>query len=638
MGKIVILDENTANKIAAGEVIERPASAVKELVENSIDAGASAISVEIKNGGISYIKVMDNGTGMDEDDVEIAFERHSTSKIRNANDLESIATLGFRGEALASIAAVSRVQLTTRVQKNPHGTFIEIHGGAVRDVKQVGCPVGTVFVIKELFYNTPARFKFLKKDSTEAGYVSDIISRIALGNPHISFKLTSNGSTIIHTPGNNDLLSAIFSVYGKETAREVYRVDYADSKIKIQGYAGKPEIARSNRNHQSIYINGRYVRSRTVTSAMEEAYRTFLLKNKFPFAVLTLEVNPLFVDVNVHPAKMEVRFSNEQDIFRAVYHAVTNALLSQSRIRTVQLDKKPEETFKIEEKKQPPVEYTQQSFEMVQRPIKETPDTFEVGDINNGIQFNYAADVLQSVKPSGTEKIEVKEKPAEYRPPKEATPENALKIDADILPGIQGKTDREGDILRNSRIIGQAFSTYIILQHGDELLMIDQHAAHERIMFERMKICFMRNESLAQMLIAPLAVELTHQELKFLEEHINFFNQLGFIYENFGNNSIILRSVPYTDPGGMMKETFLDILDHVMNTGRLETRAAAEETLYTIACKAAVKANKKLDDSEIKGIIEELSRLQNLYTCPHGRPTVIRITKYEIEKKFKRII
>lgn len=679
MGKIVILDENTSNKIAAGEVVERPASVVKELVENSIDAGANSISVDIRNGGISYLKVTDNGSGIDEDDVEIAFERHATSKIRSADDLESITTMGFRGEALASIASVSVVELTTRVQKNPHGTYIKIEGGTVKDVKQTGCPNGTTFIVRDLFYNTPARYKFLKKDSTEAGYISDIISRLALANPHISFRLTSGGSNVIHSPGNNDLLSVVYSIYGKETAKEVAEINYEENGVKITGFAGKPEISRANRNHQSLFINGRYIKSKTVTSAIDEAYKTYLLKNKFPFIILSMEINPLLIDINVHPTKMEVRFSNEQDIFRSVYHAITNALLGKSLVRHIELDNKEKNLFKFKPPVIPKENYSQQNIAVEKHLVLEKPNAVNISPQiksyeknifsekeNNIYKENVAHNALveenisylkevslpveakeiAAKRPTITYnnkeetllKVAIKlegrnEKPAnEKKEPVETVEENGRIEENNLLDEI-----KENPLLM-AKIIGQAFSTYIILQHENELILIDQHAAHERIMYERLKEKYLNNESLSQVLIAPVVVELTHQELKLLENEREFFNKIGFELENFGNNAIIIRSIPYTSEGIDVKQLFLDVIDHIMNKGISDFKLVADDIIYTIACKAAVKANKRLDDTQIKGLISELSQLGNPFTCPHGRPTIIKITKYEIEKMFKRIV
>jgi len=638
MGKIIVLDENTSNKIAAGEVIERPASVVKELVENSIDAGAGSISVEIRKGGISYIRVTDNGSGIAEDDAVIAFDRHATSKIRSSDDLYSISTLGFRGEALASIAAVSNVQLTTRTAHSDHGVYVEISAGNVKEVKQTGCPIGTTLVVKDLFFNTPARYKFLKKDSTEAGYVSDIVSRIALGNPQISFRLISGGSTAIHTPGNNDLLSTIFSIYGKDTAKEVLEINYSDSKIKISGYAGKPEIARSNRSHQSIYLNRRYIKSKVITSAIDEAYKTLLMKNKYAFIVLNIEINPMLVDVNVHPAKMEVRFSNEQDIFRSVYHAVNNALMHNPLVKTVGLGGTDDKPFQFTEKEKeiPRTEYKPQSLDLERHFLMEHQETIELPGDEKSTVFECAIkdypDTGRNVKPQ--------ENAAE------AFGSKVRETGGMQTEEVQAGTGRQwtaadpggGVPLSKARIVGQAFSTYIMLELGDELIVVDQHAAHERIVFEGLKKRYMNNEPLSQMLAAPLVLELTHQEIKFLEDEKDFFYKLGFIYENFGNNSIVLRSVPYDGRNSSIKEAFLEVLDFVMTSSKSDCNAIVDDALYTIACKAAVKANRKLGDIEIRSLLEELERIENPYTCPHGRPTVLKITKHELEKKFKRII
>ncbi len=698
MGKIVILDENTSNQIAAGEVVERPASVVKELVENSIDAGSSSITVEINNGGISFIKVVDNGKGIDEDDVEIAFERHSTSKIRRADDLESISTLGFRGEALASIASVSSVELTTRVKDKQYGKYINIQGGVVKEVRQTGCPVGTTFVVRDLFYNTPARFKFLKKDATEAGYISDIVNRVALGNQHISMKLINNRNTVIHTPGNNDLLSTIFSLYGKEIAREVIEVSFKDEKIEICGYAGKPEIARANRNYQSIYINGRYIKNKTISSAIDEAYKTYLLKNKFAFVVLHIRINPMFVDVNVHPTKMEVRFSDEQSIFKAVYHAINNALLSKSLIRSVEMSQNPKNLFKFEENKVLAKEFVQENLnnrtidtnipsEMSdnKKEVKFGKDiaekVYEEKKTDNTIEsasvINYkTVDVvredtkIQETKPSlrdilpadlsekqiNSEFIEAEKEVDKELNRKILCEESNKKVpeedkeesnDAFIEStsnnsGNNANSDyrkQEANNLLDARIIGQVFSTYILMQEGENLILIDQHAAHERIMFEELKKKYKENENLAQYLLSSIVIELTNQEVKIIEENKEKLIRLGFIFENFGNNSIILRSIPVSlTDNASVKETFLDILDFLMSDIRKENILIEEEALYRVACKSAVKANKKLDELEIKKIIKDLNNIENPYTCPHGRPTLIKITKYEFEKMFKRIV
>ncbi|HHV99479.1 MAG TPA: DNA mismatch repair endonuclease MutL [Clostridiaceae bacterium] len=740
MGKIIILDENTANKIAAGEVVERPASVVKELVENSIDAGADTISVEIKNGGIKYIKVSDNGSGFDDDDVEIAFERHATSKITSARDLDAITTLGFRGEALASIAAVSNVQLITRTRENTNGMIVEVSGGIIKDVRQTGCPVGTTIIVRDLFFNTPARYKFLKKDSTEAGYVSDIISRIALGNPGISFSFINNGSKVVHTPGNNDLLSTIYSIYGKDVAKNMVEINYEDEMVKITGYAGKPEISRSNRNYQSVYVNGRFVKSKVVISAIDQAYNTLLMKNKYPFIILKIIINPIFIDVNVHPAKMEVKFSNEQDIYRSVYHAVNNAILNQSPIKEIYADKyitkqfrnnnrrlfeekyhqqeinlSPDKYSRTQETEQMPVfvpekkyDYVQsrenvQSREQAQEYEKEAEqqllepqqlqefeqenvskqqaserELFEQpqGPVPEQVQVPFIEHPQEPVLERSQESVlkqpqismaEQKQIPVPKQPqlpgveqPKEPVfgqAQMSISVNKhetnvqESLPEQEPLPEAEEEhaeglecgreqqqLLSEMKFIGQVFSTYIILQGSDYLLLIDQHAAHERIMFEKLKEHYYKNEPLAQELISPLVLQLTYQECKLLEDEKQFLQRMGYIYDEFGNNSIILRSVPYGIDDYSIKDTFMEVLDYLGNVRGKDRMAVAEETLYTIACKSAVKANKKLNEIEIRNVIDELSKLKNPYTCPHGRPTIIKISKNELEKMFKRIV
>lgn len=645
MGKIIILDENTCNKIAAGEVVEKPASVVKELVENSIDAGADNISIEIKNGGIKYIKVTDNGSGFDNDDVEIAFERHATSKIRSAYDLDAISTLGFRGEALASIAAVSNIRLVTRTKDNPHGMLVEVSGGLLKDVRQTGCPVGTTIIVKDLFFNTPARYKFLKKDNTEAGYVSDIVNRIALGNPDVSFSFTNNGSKVIHTPGNNDLLSTIYSVYGKDTAKGVVQIQYEDERVKITGFAGKPEIARSNRNHQSVFVNGRFVRSKVITSAVDQAYNTLLMKKRYAFIVLKIQVNPLLIDINVHPSKMEVKFSNEQDIFRSIYHAVNNAILSQSPIKEVYADKFFDKSYKLYDGKQAVEKYNQQKLSIGPR--------ISIHESSQPINYYaFSENSKAEKKKVETEPVPECEKESKQMPASlseqgqlfkqkiVSAPEQEYVFKQEIAPISEQEQvlKQEHQILSEMKIIGQAFSTYIILQGSDHLLLIDQHAAHERIMFERLKNHYDNNEPLVQALISPVVLNLTYQECKLLEDEKDFLQRMGYIYDEFGNNSIILRSVPFGCDEDGVKETFMQVVDQLGNPGREDTFAAADEILYTIACKAAVKANKRLNEIEIRKVLEDLSKMDNPFTCPHGRPTIIKIGKNELEKMFRRIV
>lgn len=688
MGHIIVLDENTSNKIAAGEVVEKPASVVKELVENSIDAGATSISVDIKNGGISYIKVTDNGSGMDEDDVEIAFERHATSKIKRAEDLDSISTMGFRGEALASIAAVSSVELQTRAAENTYGMYVHISGGTLREVRQTGCPVGTTFIIRDLFYNTPARYKFLKKDSTEAGYISDTISRIALGNPEISFKLISGKALLLHTPGNNDVKSAIYSIYGKEIIKELIEVGYQDEKYKITGYIGKPEAARANRNYQSLYINRRYVKSKMVSYAVEQAYTSILMKNKFPFFVLNIELNPLLVDANVSPAKTEVRFAEESYLSRAIYMAVSKALSSDTLFNPVTVPTKDREIFKFKgadpkpdyvqeelrynfEQKAPEGIQVQESkslstepaspansigINMSGQPADKKPVTAAL-NVNTRIsEEQEIRSFTEALKPlARTDITSGGRVPADLLPQVQAAPDDYIPLDVEI-PAIReetipetpnaGQTASEEIPKRKSpeldltamKYIGQAFSTYIILQNGEELVLVDQHAAHERIIYEKLKIKYEEQVNTTQLLLEPAVIQFQPLELNEIRGRQEMLNKIGFVFEDFGNNSIIIRGIPYLLEGCSPKDVFLELADKIFSSLKPVATPLADEIIHTIACKAAIKANRKLNDSEVTRLLEELASAGSRYTCPHGRPTVIRLTKYEIEKMFKRIV
>lgn len=585
MGKIITLDENTINKIAAGEVVERPASVVKELVENSIDAKASKISVEIKKGGITYIKVTDNGVGIAEDDVAIAFERHSTSKIKHSGELSAILSLGFRGEALASIAAVSNIEMITSTKDKAYGLRANVEGGHIQSIGQTGAPIGTSIIVKNLFFNTPARFKFLKKDATEAGYVSDIVSRIALGNPSIAVELINNGITIINTPGNGDLLSTITSIYGIEVGKSVLEISYKDDLLEIKGYVGEPKISRPNRNHQSLFLNGRYIKSKPVTSAIDEAFKTYVMRNKFAFAVLMIKINPSLVDINVHPTKMEVRFSADSDIYRGVYYAIKNSLSNNCKIKEIETD----EPFELRKTTLP--------IEGIQSRIVSEQD----GIISNDIEE------------------------LQYTDSRIDLPVQEFREDVEIYSGI-----------KDARLVGQLFSTYIVLQKDDYILLIDQHAAHERIMFEKIRENYLNNETMSQDLIVPIVINLTYQDLKTLEEHKEFFIKVGFIYEEFGNNSIIIRAVPYGEIGLNGKEYFLELLNIAESYTKRNYSDLIENILYNIACKAAVKANMRLEKDEVVELLKKLLTMENPYTCPHGRPTIVKIPKIEIEKIFKR--
>ncbi len=673
MSQIVILDEKTANQIAAGEVIERPASVVKEMVENAIDAGATQITVEIKNGGVSYIRITDNGKGMDADDVEIAFERHATSKIRRIEDLDGLATMGFRGEALASIASVSHLEVTTKTPEAPTGTVLKMEGGRVTEANQTGSPNGTTFIVKNLFYNTPARYKFLKKDTTEAGYVSDIMERLALAHPGIAFKFIQNHQVQLHTPGNHELLSVIYSIYGKEIAKSVLPVHYESEGLTLSGFVGKPEIARGTRNSQSFFLNGRYIKSRIVTGALEEAYKTLLMQNKFPFCVLLLKASPEGFDVNVHPQKLEVRFANEGLVFSTVYHGVKNTLLGTSLNRSFEPQKTTVEqqgatshqagyTIKPQEV---PTQTT-----LFEAPKKTPVQNRPVMPIENGTKGfepkHKPYPVTSSIQPATewrpsppTEPLSVESVPhhsvittdenatmiseeaalfkAEPGTDKVQPDIGAEELSAASYEAVSVTKDQSLQHLLEASIVGQAFDTYILLQNGDTLYIIDQHAAHERIRYETLKQRMLRDESYSQVIMEPFIITLHAKEFAFVMEKQSSFQKLGFDLEAFGPNTIILRSIPDFYDSSFNKTDFHEILDRWIQTNANES-GISDEALYMMSCKGALKANKALSKEEIRGLVASLCAMENPYTCVHGRPVIISTHKREFEKRFKRIV
>lgn len=659
MGRIVILDELTANKIAAGEVVERPASVVKELVENSIDAEATSISVEIRKGGISYIKVSDNGRGIDSDDVVMAFEKHGTSKIRTGEDLDAISTMGFRGEALASISAVAKVELTTKTEEADYGTKVVIHGGNFIEQTDCGCPVGTTFVIRDLFFNTPARYNFLKKDATEAGHIIDLIERLSMARPDIAFKLTNQGSDVLRTPGNGDLKSVLFSIYGRDVVNNVKKINYSDNSISVTGFAGNIKTAISGRSRQSVFINGRYVKSRTVTAAIDQAYKTLMMKGKNPFVVLKIELNPRKVDVNVHPTKMEVRFSDEQSVFRSVLYGITNALFEKSSY-TAGPEPKPKYNSSLNNSA-----------------FKETYETVELPDVSQykpasspkldfRPSFDAKTDSNEAIKndiPNSREnhaevkiepKVEAKletqpEVKSEVKPETqpEAKPVSSVEViseQKELPPQLESRMqaqqiteNKDAVFFKEAIYIGQAFNTYLILQYHDEIVFMDQHAAHERVLFEELKKNIDSGNNITQVLLAPVAIELTKSEYQTYEENKSIFTDMGFDIDGFGENTIIIRSLPSILKGVDVKALIIDSLRNIIEDRISAGTLTPEEELYDIACKAAIKANTKLDVQEVKSLLNKMQHLDNPFTCPHGRPLTYSITRKELEKRVKRI-
>ena len=662
MGKINVLDISVANMIAAGEVVERPASVVKELVENSIDAGAKTISVEIKNGGISYIRVTDDGHGIEQSDVPLAFVRHATSKICEAKDLEAISTLGFRGEALCSVAAVAKVVLTSKTADAPNATRIKIEGGEMDDIDEVGAPNGTTIEIKQLFYNTPARMKFLKKDTTEAGYITDIMQRFVLAHPEVSFRYINAGKQILHSSGDGELINAIYTVYGRDYAKNVIPVSYSDGAISVSGYIGKSMISRPNRTYQSFFVNERYIKSRTAAVALEEAYKNQLMGGKFPFAVIKLSINPSLVDVNVHPNKTEVKFSDERKVFDAVYWAVKNALYEKPIIPDVSIKEK-REAYKNKAFSEKEKEFVQTllSINVDKTDKKETivqqetviPNKFELFSVDekNKTEEKVIEKTPEAIKPLVYKEPLIKEDEKQSEPYIEHdTDTNGILKEENINTYKVSKakdtteeetvlTDKDDNVDVDSyRIIGTAFNTYIILERGESVLLIDQHAAHERLKYEQLMKEVKNSGVKIQSMLMPVVVDLSAVERAYVCENTKEFLKLGFDIEQFGENTIVINGAPANSDYDDIADLFVEILSQMMADKKQPIASREQRAMYTIACKAAIKANQVLDQREIKALVDDVLSLDSINTCPHGRPITISLTRYEIEKQFKRIV
>ncbi len=692
MGSIVVLDDQTINQIAAGEVIERPANVVKEMVENSIDAGATSISVEIENGGISSIRITDNGKGIAPDDIALAFERHATSKIRRAEDLLKVTTMGFRGEALASIASISKITMTTRTKDSEYGIKVRVENGEIIDKQECGAPVGTSILVQELFYNTPVRYKFLKKDYTEGGYIEDAISKIALIHPEISFKFINNKKVFLQTSGNNDMKSVIYSVYGRDVANNILDVESEYEGYKIKGVCGKPEIARSSRTNQLFYVNGRNIRDKILSTAVDKAYGTLLHEGRFAFCVLNIEMNPEKVDVNVHPAKLEVRFEEEGKVFSAVNIAIKNALFSHDLTVIDDEETLKENEGSIRENKEGFFDKLRPTSNNNAQDVIETKEDDEEYSGNNEnvikIDFKNEMNVLKENIVSQTmEDIEYKDESKEDDDAislsklnfDDSKNQNKIDLETFDLTEEDFKEDKKSEYLNKNKlfdvtesfgintnvpvienisqksqenifenlpkdenvpdyqIIGVGFLTYIFVQLDDEIYIFDQHAAHERVLYEKIKANYYKDGGKeSQMLLLPDIVDLSKKDMKVVLDHIDMFKNAGFELEEFGENTIRINGVPAICYDMNTKELFLDLIDGIDITNKTTTQEVENRFLATVACKAAVKANMKLSPLEIKKLFDELLMLENPFTCPHGRPTAIRLTKDEIEKKFKR--
>ena len=750
MGKIVLLDDLTINQIAAGEVIERPASVVKELVENSIDAGAKNITVEIKNGGISYIRITDDGSGIMPDDMEIAFERHATSKIRKADDLDTVKSMGFRGEALASIAAIANVELVSRTEQSEIGYKIEIQGGDIIDKHEEGCQKGTTITVRQLFFNTPVRYKFLKKDFTESGYIEDTITRIALANPNVAIKMINTGKISIHTTGNGKIEDVIYEIYGKEIAQNLLPVDYEFEEMKVTGVIGKPSIARSNRSNQLFFVNKRFIKDKTLTSAAEQAFKGLVTIGKHGFLVLNINMDPKKVDVNVHPTKLEVRFQEEGKVFKAIYNSIKQALLKYDLVPSPEKDYKSETpndilkninvnnglfsnkiesnsinsidnnssnnldgnkidgttTNEIMEEKHNNVKKEQPQFsefkntmngldsetrkrfideltqtktpeeigikladmtkailnndeiskstenkiddEKEEKISLENSDNEDLEETANKITDNFLEDNKQQYndennKEESFEEMykrlfgrDINEAKKEYE---EKQAEEEAKYPISPITGEEiSMFEKEGiDNNPQYKFIGIAFKTYIILTMGEDLYILDQHAAHERIMYEKVKANYYSDgEKDCQLMLLPDIIKLSTREMGIFKDNKEMFNKAGFAVEEFGDNTVKLTGVPEFCLDFDTQELFLETLDEINTVARTAKQEIEDKFLATVACKAAVKAHMALSKEEVESLMNQLLRLPNPFTCPHGRPTVIKLSKNDIEKKFSR--
>ncbi len=682
MSKIAVLDEQTIDKIAAGEVIERPASVVKELVENAIDAGANAVTVEIKEGGISFIRITDNGSGIESDEIPKAFLRHATSKIRSVEDLLEVASLGFRGEALSSICAVCQVELISKTPESLTGIRYVIEGSKEKEIEEIGAPTGTTFLVRNIFFNTPARKKFLKTAQTEAGYISDLMERMALSHPEVSFKFINNGQTRLHTSGNYNLKDIIYHIYGRDIAANILPIKAEhESGMKLEGFIGKPVISRGNRNYENYFINGRYVKSKIIAKAIEDAYASFMMKHQYPFTVLHFTIDGERLDVNVHPTKMELRFDNNEEMYRFVYDSIRNCLQYREMIPSVTVGKEEKKTetekvpvrtsipepfekkriegfVKVEAVKPPERTY----FPEMEKPSEKPRSAEHVKQEKSSDPFSH----LKELMAQRSEKAEIQQEKQKFpervipplkteEMPMEEIPEKKTQMPTVPVSNMEYQmeklahsTVKESDFfteklldeksVKNHRIIGQLFDTYWLIEFKNELYIIDQHAAHEKVLYERTMNSLKSREYTSQIISPPVILTLSLQEENLLKKHMKSFTDLGFEIESFGGKEFALRAVPDNLFRIAQQDLFIELLDSL--DGQMDHLKAEsiQERIASMSCKAAVKGNNRLSATEAHALIDELLTLENPYHCPHGRPTIISMSKTEIEKKFKRII
>lgn len=702
---IKVLDQNTINKIAAGEVIEKPSSVIKELVENSIDSGATAVTVEVKGGGLSFLRVTDNGAGIKKDEVKLAFLRHATSKLVTVEDLLSISSLGFRGEALASIAAVAQVEMITKTADDVIGLRYQIHGGKEISSEEIGAPGGTTIIVRNLFYNTPARKKFMKTDATETSYIYDLMCRICMSHPEISFKFIANGTDKLFTSGNGKLRDIIYHIYGRDITSNLLEINAENDYMKISGYIARPCISRGNRSFEGYYVNHRYIKSAVLTKAIEDAFRTFVMIHKFPFTEINFQVRPDLLDVNVHPTKMELKFANSQDIYSFTYNAIRETLLFKELIPDVAPGKDPKpETFKQRDVGKAPEAFENKRREAIVRAEERTvPQSQPVNPVAPQTQpeqlcpaepqtlpqpvrpvieiidetsssNNKGSDVIdnnKTEKPAGNyiyadrnndlERSIVQNRnvvnessaytaPAPARPSvTAATPDSTVSAASDAAYIEEaGKKYVQQDMFQEKfltkearakhRLIGQLFKTYWLIEYDGKFFIMDQHAAHEKVKYEELMENYKNKKIYSQYLMPPAVVTLSAAEIEFLHENMEMFEALGYQIENFGGREFKLNAVPDNLFGLDGRELFIDFIADASSSAKKVTIDTFIHKLSTMACKAAIKGNTEISFKEAEALIDQLLKLENPYTCPHGRPTVISMTEAEIEKKFKRIV
>ena len=704
---IKVLDQNTINKIAAGEVIEKPSSVIKELVENSIDSGATAVTVEVKGGGLSFLRVTDNGAGIKKDEVKLAFLRHATSKLVTVEDLLSISSLGFRGEALASIAAVAQVEMITKTADDVTGLRYQIHGGKEISSEEIGAPGGTTIIVRNLFYNTPARKKFMKTDPTEISYIYDLICRICMSHPEISFKFIANGTDKLFTSGNGKLRDIIYHIYGRDITSNLLEINAENDYMKISGYIARPCISRGNRSFEGYYVNHRYIKSAVLTKAIEDAFRTFVMIHKFPFTEINFQVRPDLLDVNVHPTKMELKFANSQDIYSFTYNAIRETLLFKELIPDVAPGKDPKpETFKQRDVGKAPEAFENKRCEAIVRAEERTvpqsqPEQLRSAETQTSPQQlcpiepqtssqpvrpvieiidetsssnNKGSDVIDNnkmEKPAGNyiyadrnndlERAIVQNRnvvnespaytaPAPARPSVTAATQDSTVSAASDAAYIEeaGKKYVQQDMFQEKfltkearakhRLIGQLFKTYWLIEYDGKFFIMDQHAAHEKVKYEELMENYKNKKIYSQYLMPPAVVTLSAAEIEFLHENMEMFEALGYQIENFGGREFKLNAVPDNLFGLDGRELFIDFIADASSSAKKVTIDTFIHKLSTMACKAAIKGNTEISFKEADALIDQLLKLENPYTCPHGRPTVISMTEAEIEKKFKRIV